>query len=67
MSEVRVVLAQGDPIARGQHIGAELGDLIRDSIDFYHQYLERRGVSSRELQDLLTRTSWQPSKPIRTR
>lgn len=54
MSTVRVVHAQGEPIARGQHIGAELGDLIQRSIAFYHEYLERRGVSSQELQELLT-------------
>jgi isopenicillin-N N-acyltransferase-like protein len=54
MSDVRVVVARGDGIARGQHIGAELGDLIRRSVDFYHVYLDRRGVSSRELQELLT-------------
>lgn len=54
MSDVRVVVAEGDGIARGQLIGSELGDLIRRSVDFYHQYLERRGVSSRQLQELLT-------------
>jgi hypothetical protein len=35
-------------------IGEELGDLIRASVDFYHRYLDRRGVSSEQLQDLLT-------------
>jgi isopenicillin-N N-acyltransferase-like protein len=54
MSDVRVVVARGDGIARGQHIGSELGDLIRRSVDYYHVYLDRRGVSSRELQELLT-------------
>ena len=34
-------------------IGKELADLIQTSIDFYHRYLERRGVSSEQLQDLL--------------
>lgn len=46
--------ARGDGLARGMHIGQELGDLIRASIDFYHRYLDRRGVSSEQLQDLLT-------------
>jgi isopenicillin-N N-acyltransferase-like protein len=35
-------------------IGKDLADLIQNSIDFYHRYLERRGVSSEKLQDLLT-------------
>ncbi len=35
-------------------IGKELADLIQASIDFYHRYLGRRGVSSEKLQDLLT-------------
>jgi hypothetical protein len=35
-------------------VGADLQDLIQDSISFYHQYLDRRGVSSEQLQDLLT-------------
>jgi isopenicillin-N N-acyltransferase like protein len=35
-------------------IGGELQDLIQGSIDFYHRYLDRRGVSSEQLQDLLT-------------
>src|SRR5438876_246610 len=35
-------------------VGAELQDLIQSSIDFYHRYLDRRGVSSGQLQDLLT-------------
>jgi isopenicillin-N N-acyltransferase-like protein len=54
VSTVRVVQAEGEPIARGQHIGGELGDLIQRSIAYYHEYLDRRGVSSRELQELLT-------------
>jgi hypothetical protein len=54
MSDVRVVVARGDGVARGQQIGAELGDLIRRSVDYYHVYLDRRGISSRELQELLT-------------
>jgi isopenicillin-N N-acyltransferase-like protein len=35
-------------------IGGELRDLIQGSIGFYHRYLDRRGVSSEQLQDLLT-------------
>lgn len=54
MAGLRVVRAEGDPGARGQQIGRELRDLINESVDFYHRYLSRRGVSSRELQDLLT-------------
>lgn len=54
MRELRVVRAEGDPNARGQQIGRELRDLVNESIDFYHRYLSRRGVSSQQLQDLLT-------------
>src|SRR4029453_9362553 len=36
------------------HIGGELQDLIQSSVEFYHRYLDRRGVSSEQLQDLLT-------------
>ena len=46
--------AQGDGFARGVHIGKELVDLVQASIGFYHRYLDRRGVSSEQLQDLLT-------------
>jgi hypothetical protein len=35
-------------------VGGELQDLIQGSIGFYHRYLDRRGVSSEQLQDLLT-------------
>jgi len=35
-------------------VGGELQDLIEGSIAFYHRYLDRRGVSSEQLQDLLT-------------
>jgi len=48
------VRASGDPATRGQLIGRELRDPINESIDFYHRYLARRGVSSQQLQDLLT-------------
>lgn len=53
MTELRVVRAHGDGMARGLQIGGELSDLIQRSVDFYHRYLERRGVSSATLQDLL--------------
>src|ERR1041385_6905459 len=53
MSSMRVVHARGSAAARGAQIGQELSDLIRRSIDFYHRYLDRRGVSSTQLQDLL--------------
>ena len=53
MTELRVVRARGDGMARGLQIGGELSDLIQRSVDFYHRYLERRGVSSTTLQDLL--------------
>ncbi len=46
--------AQGDGFARGVHIGKELVDKVQASIGFYHRYLDRRGVSSERLQDLLT-------------
>jgi isopenicillin-N N-acyltransferase-like protein len=54
VKELRTVVAEGDGLARGQRIGAELADLIRGSVTFYHGYLERRGVTSERLQDLLT-------------
>jgi isopenicillin-N N-acyltransferase-like protein len=54
MGKLRVVRATGDAATRGQQIGRELRDLINESIDFYHRYLARRGVSSQQLQDLLT-------------
>ena len=53
MGEIRVVRAQGMPLARGQQVGRELADLIQRSIDFYHRYLTKRGVTSESLQDLL--------------
>ena len=49
-----MVHAQGEGFARGLHIGTELSAPIRDSVEFYHRYLDRRGVSSEQLQDLLT-------------
>jgi isopenicillin-N N-acyltransferase like protein len=54
VTEIRVVHAAGDGFDRGLLIGRELADLIQRSIDFYHRYLDRRGVSSEQLQDLLT-------------
>ncbi len=51
---IRVVHAKGDGVARG------LADRDRarrpdpGSVSFYHRYLDRRGVSSERLQDLLT-------------
>jgi isopenicillin-N N-acyltransferase like protein len=53
MTDIRVVIAEGDAATRGRQIGRGLGDLIERSLGFYHGYLERRGVSSPELQDLL--------------
>jgi isopenicillin-N N-acyltransferase-like protein len=54
VGEIRIVRARGDGFARGIHIGKELQDLVQASIGFYHRYLDRRGVSSEQLQDLLT-------------
>ena len=54
MAELPVVRAHGDGMARGLQIGGELADQIQRSVEFYHRYLERRGVSSSTLQDLLT-------------
>jgi hypothetical protein len=54
MGQLRVVRAEGDPHARGQQVGRELRDLVNESVDFYHRYFSRRGVSSEQLQELLT-------------
>ncbi len=54
VTEIRVVRARGDGFTRGTTIGKELADQIQASIAFYHRYLARRGVSSEQLQDLLT-------------
>jgi len=54
VSELRVVRAEGDPVGRGQRIGRELRDQVNESIDFYGRYMSRRGVSTHELQELLT-------------
>jgi isopenicillin-N N-acyltransferase like protein len=50
---VRVVRAEGSSRDRGHQIGRSLGDLIERSLGFYHRYLERRGVDSEQLQQLL--------------
>ena len=52
-TEIRVVRATGGPAERGRQIGRSLGDLIERSIGFYHDYFERRGIASRDLQDFL--------------
>lgn len=54
MSTPRVVRAEGEAEIRGRTVGRELGELIERSLGFYHGYFERRGVASRELQDLLS-------------
>ena len=54
MSELRIVRAEGNPVQRGQRIGRELRDLMNESIDFYGRYMSRRGVSTQQLQELLT-------------
>jgi isopenicillin-N N-acyltransferase-like protein len=54
VSELRVVRAGGDPLQRGQRIGREFRDLVNESIDFYGRYMSRRGVSTQQLQELLT-------------
>ena len=51
---MRVVRTGGDGLTRGVQIGSELADLVQRSVAFYHRYLDRRGVSSEQLQDLLT-------------
>jgi len=54
MSELRIIRAEGNPVQRGQRIGRELRDLMNESIDFYGRYMSRRGVSTQQLQELLT-------------
>ncbi len=49
-----MVVAEGPAFERGRTVGRELSDLIGRSIDFYHAYFDRRGVSSPQLQELLT-------------
>lgn len=54
MSELTVAVADGDATRRGRQIGRAFDSLINRSLEFYHRYFERRGISSPELQDLLT-------------
>jgi isopenicillin-N N-acyltransferase like protein len=54
LTDLTIVRAEGDPTTRGQIIGLELRDEINESVDFYHRYFARRGVSSEQLQELLT-------------
>ena len=49
-----IVTAKGDARSRGVQIGRGLRADIESSIDFYHGYFERRGVSSSQLGELLT-------------
>lgn len=53
MSGIKVVRSSGGPRSRGEQIGRELRDEINRSVDFYHRYFERRGISSERLQELL--------------
>jgi isopenicillin-N N-acyltransferase like protein len=41
---LRIVHAEGDATARGRIIGAQLGDLIHRSLDFYREYFANLGV-----------------------
>lgn len=54
MSGLKVVRASGRPRDRGEQVGRELRDEVNRSVDFYHRYFERRGISSEQLQELLT-------------
>jgi isopenicillin-N N-acyltransferase like protein len=54
VSALKVVRAAGAPRSRGEQIGRELRDEVNRSVDFYHRYFERRGISSEQLQELLT-------------
>jgi isopenicillin-N N-acyltransferase-like protein len=54
VEDIRIVRARGKALARGVQVGKDLEDLVQASISFYHRYLDRRGVSSEQLQDLLT-------------
>jgi isopenicillin-N N-acyltransferase-like protein len=53
VSDLKIVRASGSPRSRGEQIGRELREEINRSVDFYHRYFERRGVSSEQLQELL--------------
>ena len=54
MSGPKVVRVAGGPRSRGEQIGRELRDEVNRSVEFYHRYFERRGISSEQLQELLT-------------
>ena len=54
MSGLKIVRAAGRPRSRGERVGRELRDEVNRSVDFYHRYFERRGISSEQLQELLT-------------
>jgi isopenicillin-N N-acyltransferase-like protein len=54
VSQLLIARAEGDPSTRGRTIGKTFRDLIQRSIEFYHRYFDGRGVTSPELQDLLT-------------
>jgi Acyl-coenzyme A:6-aminopenicillanic acid acyl-transferase len=54
MSGLKVVRAGGEPRTRGEQIGRELREEVTRSVEFYHRYFERRGISSEQLQELLT-------------
>lgn len=54
MPGVTVVRVEGDALSRGVSLGKQLAAPIARSVEFYHRYLERRGISSGDLQGLLT-------------
>lgn len=54
MPAVTVVRAEGDALSRGVSLGKQLAEPIARSVAFYNRYLERRGVTSGDLQELLT-------------
>ena len=54
MPALTVVRAEGDALSRGVSMGKQLAEPIARSVAFYHRYLERRGVTSGDLQELLT-------------
>jgi hypothetical protein len=58
VSELRIVVAEGNPATRGRTVGRSLADMVERSLEFYHRYLDRRGVASPELQELLTPYLW---------
>lgn len=54
MTDLRIVRVEGDPFTRGRTIGRGLRDLVNESLGFYDRYFSNRGVSSDQLQGLLT-------------